>query len=297
MRAAWTAWVSIGALALLSCGGRAIELQTKPDAQIGGMGGGLSDSLDAGGTVMTAPEATAPRLCKRARDGAVLDFSKLGDWPEAPFEVVWYRLTKFLTGGNTPFAGRPPDGIDHATWLRTQAASMLDQNLAGHVPVAGFVDFLSEWTRTAELDGTLSGWAQRMSMPGADLATLLTGETADPRRRGILTERQLLAARPGIVGRGVWMMGALFCSQVAPPPPTDHDPFALPATTTRRRALESSETKMVCVACHHDADQLGFSLEHFDESGTFRDTDNGQDVDSSGSIDLSVLSSYQDAPW
>ena len=73
MRAAWTAWVSVGALALLSCGGRAIELQTQRDAQISAMGGGLSDPLDAGGTVMMAPEAAAPRLCKGTRDGATLD--------------------------------------------------------------------------------------------------------------------------------------------------------------------------------------------------------------------------------
>ena len=288
MRAAWTAWVSVGALALLSCGGRAIELQTQRDSQISGMGGGLSDPLDAGGTVTVtvAPEAAAPRLCRGIRDDAMLDFTKLGDWPQAPFEVVWYRLTKFLTGGSAPFAGRPPNEIDRATWLRTQAAGMLDQDWVGQVPVEGFVDFLSQWTRTPEVDGTLKSWALRMSMPGADLATLFTGETADPRRRGILTERQLLAARPGIVGRGVWMLGALFCSQAAPPPPFGHDSFALPEMTTRRRALESSTAQTLCIECHRYSDELGFSLEHFDESGTFRDTDNGQDVDSSGVVDL-----------
>ena len=173
---------------------------------------------------------------------------------------------------------------------------MLDQNRVGQVPVVGFVDFLSRWTQTPEFDGTLKSWALRMSMPGADLATLFTGETADPRRRGILTERQLLAARPSIVSRGVWMLGAVFCSQAAPPPPYGHDSFALPQTTTRRRALESATAQTLCINCHRYADELGFSLEHFDESGTFRDTDNGQDVDSSGSINLSVLSSYQDAP-
>jgi hypothetical protein len=51
---------------------------------------------------------------------------------------------------------------------------------------------------------------------------------------------------------------------------------------TRREQLASAVTPPSCQACHLVFDPPGFSLEHFDEVGNYRDLDNGQPVDSAG---------------
>ena len=113
----------------------------------------------------------------------------------------------------------------------------------------------------------------------------------DDRRWGILTSGAVLAAnspsdRSSPTHRGKFLLEKVLCGTV-PPPPEDVDdtlpgdePGDEPKTT--REKLEQHVTDPACAACHQLIDPLGFTLEHYDGIGAFRDTENGLPIDPSG---------------
>jgi len=56
----------------------------------------------------------------------------------------------------------------------------------------------------------------------------------------------------------------------------------MPNMTSREEYLATLGDP-ACAGCHANIDPLGFSLEHFDAAGMYRDVDDGLPVDSSGS--------------
>jgi hypothetical protein len=132
-------------------------------------------------------------------------------------------------------------------------------------------------------------WSLRLVDPTATLATLLASPTGVLHRNGVLTDPQVLTARPSISGRGKWMAVNLWCNALPEPPPgtmaTGPAPGSLAPGMTRRQWLESAlVVDPVCASCHGLMDPAGDSLEHFDEMGNYRDLDNGQAVNSSGTL-------------
>jgi hypothetical protein len=71
------------------------------------------------------------------------------------------------------------------------------------------------------------------------------------------------------------------------PPPEAQVPFAAahhPGLTTRQRVtLQTSPA--ACASCHAMINSLGFALEHFDAAGRYRDHENGQGIDATGSYE------------
>lgn len=105
------------------------------------------------------------------------------------------------------------------------------------------------------------------------------------RRSGILTQPALLTSRPRATARGNWVTDVFLCRGSAEPPPTpDFRPLPYDGMTYRQ-SLEQA-TSGCGGGCHALADDLGFTLEHFDALGVWRDTDNGLPVDSSASLAL-----------
>jgi len=121
----------------------------------------------------------------------------------------------------------------------------------------------------------------------------------DPlQRAGVLTQPHFLAAQahvvhPSPVLRGVFVLDRLLCAR--PPPPdaavnlagADERPDA-PATTNRARYAVHTE-QPACAGCHIGIDGIGFTFEHYDAVGAWRDTDAGSPVDASGQIVLDDL--------
>lgn len=62
---------------------------------------------------------------------------------------------------------------------------------------------------------------------------------------------------------------------------------------TRRDQHEQFMTQPACAACHRLIDPLGYSLEHFDVAGDYRDLDNGIEVDASGEYSNASGISYR----
>ena len=101
---------------------------------------------------------------------------------------------------------------------------------------------------------------------------------ADSRRGGVLTHASVLtvtsngtATSP--VVRGVWVLENILGKQVNPPP-DDIEPIEpdVRGAATIRQQLAKHQAQATCAVCHRQIDPLGFSLEHFDPVGLFRET-------------------------
>jgi hypothetical protein len=113
----------------------------------------------------------------------------------------------------------------------------------------------------------------------------------DPARgSGMLTQGSFLAAhaKPDQTSptlRGKFVMAQLFCSAPPPPPPdiVIRPPVVDPRLSTRERFAQHTVDQR-CADCHIYMDPLGFSFEHFDATGRWRDNDGGKPVDASGMV-------------
>jgi hypothetical protein len=118
--------------------------------------------------------------------------------------------------------------------------------------------------------------------------------TLDPvLRQGILSRAGFLAMHAaadssGPIARGVFVLQSILCSPPAPPPPDI--PAAVPAAdssaqnmTTRQR-FDRHVSNDRCNGCHRAIDGIGFGFEEFDGVGAYRTTENGQPIDSRGTI-------------
>ena len=109
-------------------------------------------------------------------------------------------------------------------------------------------------------------------------------------RRGLLGKGSILALtsyanRTSPVLRGKWVLENLLGTPPPPPPPnipdlveSDKDGQAF----SMREAMEQHRANPACATCHNVMDPLGFALENFDGIGTWRTTDAGDPIDSSG---------------
>ncbi|HRE90676.1 MAG TPA: DUF1588 domain-containing protein, partial [Myxococcota bacterium] len=111
-------------------------------------------------------------------------------------------------------------------------------------------------------------------------------------RAGILSKAGLLTAlstpfRTSVVRRGKWTLGQLLCSEPSPPPPGVEGLLgtgnAANAKTLREK-MELHKTEDRCKTCHVAMDGIGYALEHFDGLGAWRDTENGEPIDATGTL-------------
>ncbi len=117
----------------------------------------------------------------------------------------------------------------------------------------------------------------------------------DPQKNaGILTQASILAvnAKPNQsspILRGKFVRERLLCQRL-PPPPANMPlvlPQVLPGQTTRER-FDAHRQNPACAGCHDLLDPIGYTFEHYDPIGLFRDDDQGLPIDSSGQIIDSV---------
>jgi Protein of unknown function (DUF1592)/Protein of unknown function (DUF1588)/Protein of unknown function (DUF1595)/Protein of unknown function (DUF1585)/Protein of unknown function (DUF1587) len=191
----------------------------------------------------------------------------------------------------------------HLQWLEVDT-------LAKAPKEASFKDFTPALAQ-AMLNETIGFTRDLMSAGGSGrLQQLLTGNAAvsDPalaklygaglggtpdakQRAGILTQASFLATHAtsmdsNPVRRGAVVLKRLLCDEVPPPPNEDIPPPEppKPGVTTRERFAKHDES--MCATCHKLTDPIGFSFEHYDAIGAFRQTDQGKPVDATGSLEL-----------
>jgi Protein of unknown function (DUF1592)/Protein of unknown function (DUF1588)/Protein of unknown function (DUF1595)/Protein of unknown function (DUF1587)/Protein of unknown function (DUF1585) len=232
----------------------------------------LLDSADAGrlNDASSIEEEVLRMLADRKSDGLVESF--VASWLET-FRLDKTNLDKalFPTWSDAIKTALKAETIAFVgTFLREQSSAldMLD---------AGFT-FANE--TSAPLYGVTG-------VQGADLQRV---EVDRVRRGGLLTHAGLLAmtslaTRTSPARRGRWVLERFLCIHPPPPPPdaVTNPPPAVPGQTLRQR-LEAHRDKPACQGCHDLMDPIGFGLEAYDATGTWRTTDNGVPVDSAGSL-------------
>ncbi len=131
--------------------------------------------------------------------------------------------------------------------------------------------------------------AQHYAMPGITGAAFRRVASDGSHRGGLLTQGTMLtmtsvATRTSPVRRGEWVLAELLCSPPPPPPPNVP---ALPPTMTSgtmRQRLAQHRQAAECASCHKLMDPIGLALEHYDGVGAWRDSDEGQPIDATGTL-------------
>jgi hypothetical protein len=107
-------------------------------------------------------------------------------------------------------------------------------------------------------------------------------------RAGVLTHPYLLAtfAYTGTsspIHRGVFLVRGVLGRVLAPPPEafTPLPPDLHPELTTRERVALQTRPQ-ACQSCHGMINPLGYTLEHFDAIGRYRDRENDRPIDATG---------------
>ncbi len=140
-------------------------------------------------------------------------------------------------------------------------------------------------TDTVQLNGRL---AKLYGGAVAENAGFQPVRLDDGKRFGVLTHPYLMAtfgytSDSAPIHRGVFLARGVLGLTLRPPQDA-FTPLAAelhPNLTTRERtALQTRPA--ACVTCHSVINPLGFTLEHFDAIGRYRDRDAGKPVDSSG---------------
>jgi hypothetical protein len=156
----------------------------------------------------------------------------------------------------------------------------------------GFTRALMSASGTGKLQQMLTGNGAVSDPALAKLYGAAPGGTPDAKQRaGILTQASFLATHAtsmdsNPVRRGAVVLKRLLCDEVPPPPNEDIPPPEppKPGVTTRERFAKHDES--MCATCHKLTDPIGFSFEHYDAIGAFRQTDQGKPVDATGSLEL-----------
>ncbi|WP_207396677.1 DUF1592 domain-containing protein [Bremerella alba] len=117
-------------------------------------------------------------------------------------------------------------------------------------------------------------------------------ELPNRQRGGVMTMASVLTTasyprRTSPVLRGRWILEEVLGSRVPPPPPNVpalEESHESGKNLTLRERLEVHRQKAECASCHNRMDPLGFGLENFDGIGRWRESDNGQPIDSEGKL-------------
>jgi hypothetical protein len=166
--------------------------------------------------------------------------------------------------------------------MRAETEAFVREMLFGDLPMNRMLDadfsFVNERLATHYgMSGVTGDAVQRVSL-------------ADAERRGLLTQASILmvtsyATRTSPVKRGKWVLEQLLCEGPPPPPPGVEGLMnEMMPTGSARERMEAHRTDPVCSSCHAMMDPIGFSFEHYDGIGRYRDTDNGFEIDPAGML-------------
>lgn len=164
------------------------------------------------------------------------------------------------------------------------------------------------WRRSLELyvldvlqkEGTLSGLLtanvlftnDTMSLYGAASPTgdFVRTQPTGSQRKGLLVQPGFLAFKAlpdssSPVRRGIFVLDRLAC-QPPPPPPAGAAivPPAPSTSATTRERFNAHSTDPNCYGCHQFIDPPGFTFEHYDGLGRWRDDENLHPIDATGGI-------------
>jgi hypothetical protein len=214
----------------------------------------------------------------------------LGD-PRAREVVRYFNNTLFGLAGVERIVKNPqqfPELTSAIPFLLKQES----ERFLDHVIWEGAGDLKTIFTATFSfMNAELARYYGVAARPNAPAGTAFQRIDLDPARAaGLLTHGALMASlTPGTqtnpVLRGLFVRRNLLCAPPPPPPPAlmVKEPEPDPSLTTRERFKAHAEDPN-CYPCHRLLDPIGYTFEHYDPIGRWRDIDNGKPVDSKGEI-------------
>ncbi len=134
----------------------------------------------------------------------------------------------------------------------------------------------------------------QLSQGTANTLSLYPVEFPATERAGLLTLPSVLAVgayavHPAPILRGKRLLERLACQHLGTPPPGAEalvPPDTDEAEGTNRARTEAATSPQTCAVCHSQLNPPGFAFEHYDALGRYREEDNGEAVDASGSFIL-----------
>jgi cytochrome c553 len=135
------------------------------------------------------------------------------------------------------------------------------------------------------LNGRLAQFYEAGLSPDAPFqkVALEPGERAGVLSHPYLTATFAYTAETSPIHRGVFLARSVLGRALRPPPEafTPLEAKLHPQLTTRERVALQTKPQ-ACVSCHAMINPLGFTLEHFDAVGRYRDTEKGRPIDATG---------------
>jgi len=107
---------------------------------------------------------------------------------------------------------------------------------------------------------------------------------------GLLSQAGVLmtlaqSQKTAAIHRGVFLRRKLLCEALPPPPPGLATPLPeIAAGVSSRQRITEHTSAPVCAGCHLRINPLGFSLDHFDIAGQWREQDRGLSIDAKATI-------------
>lgn len=133
------------------------------------------------------------------------------------------------------------------------------------------------------LQGSFDGQMTRVDLPANQ-------------RGGLFTQLGFLASHAypitsDPIHRGVFIHRKVLCTVIGNPPAGAANTPLPPVTgvvKTMRQRVSQQTAPGNCQTCHSFINTAGFAFEHYDSIGRFQDTDNGETVDATGTLELAA---------
>jgi hypothetical protein len=197
-----------------------------------------------------------------------LEIGKLGDLEKAPELTMFTPALAQAMSDETRhfvdslFFGAKANG--KLDTLLTSPSSVIDAGLAKLYGVSGFA---GTDTKAADFDPT--------------------------RRAGIFTQAAFLTAKADAdtshpVKRGDAVLRRVLCTELIIPDNLVVPPLPEPRPDQTTRERYSVHSASPCASCHKLIDPVGFSFEHYDAIGAYRDMEVGKPIDSHGALTLAA---------
>jgi hypothetical protein len=115
----------------------------------------------------------------------------------------------------------------------------------------------------------------------------------DSRRAGYLTHGSFLLVtsnptRTSPVKRGLFVLDNLLGTPAPPAPPNvpqlEETKRRADKILTMRQTMEIHREKALCASCHARMDPIGLALENFNALGKYRETEQGEPIDTAGEL-------------
>jgi hypothetical protein len=196
------------------------------------------------------------------------------------FLLTWLKLDDEADLGKDP-ERYPECDAEFLADLRTSLELLLDEVI--HSDAADFRTLLL--ADEVYLNGRL---AEFYGAEPSDCDEFVKVKLDDGRRAGVLTHPYVMArfaysSESSPIHRGVFLARGILGQSLRPPPEafTPLAPDLHPDLTTRERVALQTRSA-ACMGCHRIINPLGFTMEHFDAIGRYRDTDRDEPIDDSG---------------